>query len=26
MDDLAGWARRKFGSARATPPKIEGLS
>ena len=26
MDDLAAWARRKFGSARATPPKIEGLS
>ncbi|CAN7401887.1 efflux RND transporter permease subunit [Acidovorax sp. Leaf78] len=26
MDDLAGWARRKFGNARATPPKIEGLS
>ncbi len=26
MDDLAAWARRKFGGARATPPKIEGLS
>ncbi len=29
MDDLAGWARRKFGSARADAPKpskIEGLS
>ncbi|MFY3384618.1 efflux RND transporter permease subunit [Paracidovorax sp. MALMAid1276] len=26
MDDLAAWARRKFGSAHATPPKIEGLS
>ena len=26
MDDLAAWARRKFGSGRATPRKIEGLS
>ncbi|MFN4118237.1 efflux RND transporter permease subunit [Acidovorax sp.] len=26
MDDLAAWARRKFGSAPATPSKIEGLS
>ena len=26
MDDLAQWARRKFGAGRATPTKIEGLS
>ncbi|PTT17796.1 nodulation protein NolG [Acidovorax sp. HMWF029] len=26
MDDLARWARRKFGGSPATPSKIEGLS
>ena len=26
MDDLARWASRKFGSVKATQPKIEGLS
>ena len=26
MDDLAQWARRKFGAAPAAPTKIEGLS